>query len=224
MKILVVEDEKELLENICKGLKMAGYIVDSAQDSETAEELCFVENYDLIVLDINLPKMNGFDVLKKVRSYNKTINIILLTARSNVEDRVKGLDLGANDYMVKPFYFAELEARIRSLLRRTFVQSESVIYHGELSFDTSKRIAFIHGKELSLTKKELGILEYLLFNRGRYITAYEIIEHVWDNELDIFSNTVRVHMASLRNKIKNALGENIIRNVIGKGYIIDEKK
>ncbi|MDY3121014.1 MAG: response regulator transcription factor [Suipraeoptans intestinalis] len=222
MKILVVEDEVQLLESIAEGLRLSGYVVDTADNGRDGEELCYTESYDLMILDINLPGMDGFEVLKKVREYNKTLNIILLTARSDVSDRVKGLDFGANDYMVKPFYFAELEARIRSLLRRKAIQTEAVLCCGALSFDTLKRRAYVGEEELKLTKKELGILEYLLLNMGSHVTQYEILEHVWGDEVDSFSNTVRVHMASLRKKIKTATGQNLIENVIGKGYMIDE--
>lgn len=224
MKILVVEDEIELLNSIAEGLELSGYVVDKASDGEQAEEMCFVENYDLMVLDINLPKMDGFDVLQRVREFNKEINIIMLTARSDVEDRVKGLDYGANDYLIKPFHFEELEARIRSLLRRKSIQEDKIIKIGALSFDTKERVTYVNGEKLKLTGRETGILEYLLLSRGRYVTQDEILEHVWGDEIDSFSNTVRVHMAALRKKLKEKLGVNIIANVIGKGYLIDEKR
>ncbi|HAE92182.1 MAG TPA: DNA-binding response regulator [Tissierella sp.] len=223
MKILIVEDEKELLETIADGLRLSGYAVDTAMDGVTAEEMCYVETYDLIILDINLPKMDGFSVLKKVREYSKVVNIIMLTARSEVADRVKGLDLGANDYLIKPFHFEELEARIRSLLRRKAVQENTLLHCGELSFDTISRIAYVNGDEIKLTGKETGILEYLLLNWGRYVTQEELFQHVWDSEADSFSNAVRVHMSALRKKIKESTGRNMITNVIGKGYLISEE-
>ncbi|SFE61540.1 DNA-binding response regulator, OmpR family, contains REC and winged-helix (wHTH) domain [Peptostreptococcaceae bacterium pGA-8] len=222
MKILVVEDEVQLLESIAEGLRLSGYIVDTAENGIEAETLCYTEEYDLVILDINLPGIDGFNVLKRVREYNKELNIILLTARSDVADRVKGLDYGANDYVVKPFYFAELEARIRNLLRRKAIQPEADIYCGSVRLDTIRRRAYVEDEELNLTNKELGILEYLLLNMGSYITQHEILEHVWGDEADSFSNTVRVHMVSLRKKIKEATGHNLIENAIGKGYIIDE--
>ncbi|MBU5255304.1 response regulator transcription factor [Tissierella praeacuta] len=223
MKILIVEDEKELLETIADGLRLSGYAVDTAMDGVTAEEMCYVETYDLIILDINLPKMDGFSVLKKVREYSKVVNIIMLTARSEVADRVKGLDLGANDYLIKPFHFEELEARIRSLLRRKAVQENTLLHCGELSFDTISRIAYVNGDEIKLTGKETGILEYLLLNWGRYVTQEELFQHVWDSEADSFSNAVRVHMSALRKKLKESTGRNMITNVIGKGYLISEE-
>lgn len=224
MKILIVEDEIQLRESIAEGLRLSGYIVDTAENGVDAEALCYTENYDLVILDINLPGMDGFHVLKRVREYDKELNIILLTARSDVEDRVKGLDFGASDYMVKPFYFAELEARIRSLLRRKSLHPEAELCCGALRFDTAKRRAYVNEEELKLTKKELGILEYLLLNMGSHVTQYEILEHVWGDEADSFSNTVRVHMVSLRKKMKKAMGYSLIENSIGKGYIIDENR
>lgn len=223
MKILVVEDELDLLQSLAEGLRLSGYVVDTASDGEVAEELLYVETYDLVILDINLPKRNGFSVLEEVRKHNKEVNIIMLTARSDVEDRVSALDMGANDYLLKPFYFEELEARIRSLLRRKSVQQDSQISCGSLVFDSTTRQVTIDGEELSLTRKELGILEYLLLHQGRHISSEELIEHVWEVDHNSFSGTVRVHIASLRKKLKAALGHNIIHNVIGKGYIIEEE-
>ncbi|MBM7636764.1 response regulator transcription factor [Streptococcus saliviloxodontae] len=223
MKILVVEDELDLLQSLAEGLRLSGYVVDTASDGEAAEELIYVETYDLVILDINLPKRSGFSVLEEVRKYNKEVNIIMLTARSDVEDRVSALDMGANDYLLKPFYFEELEARIRSLLRRKSFQQDSQLRCGRLVFDTSSRKVTIDGNELSLTRKELGILEYLLLNQGRHISSEELIEHVWEGDSNSFSGTVRVHIASLRKKLKTLLGHNIIHNVIGKGYIIEDE-
>lgn len=223
MKILVVEDEKELLESIAEGLSLSGYIVDTCDNGFNAEEMCYVENYDLMVLDINLPGQDGFSILEKVREFNKELNIIVLTARSDVDDRVKGLDLGANDYLIKPFHFEELEARIRVLLRRRTIQEDRLICNGPIKFDTKDRTVYINDYEVKLTGKETGILEYLLLNPNRYISQEEILEHVWENSVDLFSNTVRVHMASLRKKLKNILGKNIIINELGKGYKLNEE-
>ena len=136
MRLLIVEDEKQLQESLAEGLRLSGYVVDTADNGQEAEEMCFVESYDLIVLDINLPIMDGFSVLKKIRERDKVVNIIMLTARGDVEDRVLGLDLGANDYIIKPFHFEEIEARIRSLLRRKTIQQDEIICCGELCFDT----------------------------------------------------------------------------------------
>lgn len=223
MKILLVEDEEKLLETIKEGLVHCGYAVDTALDGEEGSFMAFTNDYDLIILDINLPKKDGFEILKEVRARDSEVNIIMLTALSDVDDRVKGFDLGANDYVLKPFHFEELKARIRSLLRRKTTIKDAVIETKGISFDTRKRTFKIDGENLKLTAKEAGILEYLFFNLGRYVTTEELMEHVWNDEVDIFSNVVRVHMSALRKKLKAKLGKNIIRNEIGKGYIIDEE-
>ncbi|CAG7588071.1 response regulator transcription factor [Peptoniphilus senegalensis] len=223
MKILVVEDEKKLLESIREGLEHSGYVVDTALDGEEGSFMAFTNDYDLIILDINLPKKDGFEILREIREENSQVNIIMLTALSDVDDRVKGFDLGANDYVLKPFHFEELKARIRSLLRRQTTIKDAVIETSGISFDTAKRTFKFAGEELKLTQKEAGILEYLFFNLGRYVTTEELMEHVWNDEVDLFSNVVRVHMSALRKKLKARLGKNIIRNEIGKGYIIDEE-
>lgn len=223
MRLLIVEDEKELLESVAEGLRLSGYAVDTATDGAEAEDLFWSETYDLIVLDINLPKIDGFTLLKEIREEDKQVNVIMLTARTQVADRVKGLDLGANDYLIKPFHFDELEARIRSLLRRKQVVEDKVITYKNLSFDTGTKILTVNGDVIKLTAKELGIFEYLILNQGRTISAEELMEHVWDMNVSDVSNAVRVHMSALRRKIKEALGENIIRNEIGRGYVIDRE-
>ena len=223
MRLLIVEDEKELLESIAEGLRLSGYAVDTAADGAEAEDLFWSETYDLIVLDINLPKIDGFTLLKEIREEDKQVNVIMLTARTQVADWVKGLDLGANDYLIKPFHFDELEARIRSLLRRKQVVEDKIIHYKNLSFDTGTKILTVDGEVIKLTAKELGIFEYLILNQGRYISAEELMEHVWDMNVSDVSNAVRVHMSALRRKIKEALGDNIIRNEIGRGYVIDRE-
>lgn len=223
MKILLVEDEEKLLESIREGLVHSGYAVDTALDGEEGSFMAFTNDYDLIILDINLPKKDGFEILKEVRARDREVNIVMLTALSDIDDRVRGFDLGANDYVLKPFHFEELKARIRSLLRRKTTIKDSVIETKGISFDSTKRTFKIDGENLKLTAKEAGILEYLFFNLGRYVTTEELMEHVWNDEVDIFSNVVRVHMSALRKKLKAKLGKNIIRNEIGKGYIIDDE-
>lgn len=223
MRLLIVEDEKELLESVAEGLRLSGYAVDTAADGAEAQDLFWSETYDLIVLDINLPKIDGFTLLQEIREEDKQVNVIMLTARTQVADRVKGLDLGANDYLIKPFHFDELEARIRSLLRRKQVVEDKVIIYKNLSFDTGTKILTAEGEVIKLTAKELGIFEYLILNQGRYVSAEELMEHVWDMNVSDVSNAVRVHMSALRRKIKEAMGENIIRNEIGRGYVIDRE-
>lgn len=223
MRILVVEDDLDLIDLLEEGLTMYGYAVDKAYDGEEAIDMAYVESYDVIVLDINLPKKDGFEVLEEVRKNDQEVNIIMLTARSDIDDRVKGLDYGANDYMVKPFDLKELDARMRALLRRKSVTEANIIEACGMKFDTTTREAYVGDTKLNLTLKETGILEYLFLNQEKYVSSEELIDHVWDSNADSFSNSVRVHMSSLRKKIKEVSGENKIENVIGKGYRIYEE-
>lgn len=223
MKLLLVEDEKELRESLAEGLRFIGYAVDEAEDGAIGEELFWDNSYDLIILDINLPKIDGFELLKRIREKDRLVKIIMLTARVDIEDRVKGLDLGASDYLIKPFAFEELAARIRSLLRRRHIQENKLIETAGLTYDLESRTCLIGGQKTHLTGKELGILEYLLLNPGRFISQEELLEHVWEEADMEFSNAVRVHMSALRKKLKQALGKNIIKNELGRGYKIDEK-
>ena len=218
MRVLVVEDDLDLLNLLEEGLSTYGYAVDKAVNGEEAIEMAYIENYDIIILDINLPKKDGFEVLDEVRKFNQEVNIIMLTARSDIDDRVKGLDFGANDYMVKPFDLKELDARMRALLRRKSITESTILEAGNMKFDTMTREAFVSDQKLNLTQKETGILEYLFLNKERFVSSEELIDHVWDSNADSFSNSVRVHMSSLRKKIKELSGENKIQNVIGKGY------
>ncbi|KOS68187.1 chemotaxis protein CheY [Lysinibacillus contaminans] len=220
MRILIVEDELDLQEAIAEGLRMEGYAVDTCSNGEDAYELAYVENYDLIILDLNLPKMDGIKVLEKLREENKELKVLILSARSSVHDKVKGLDIGANDYLTKPFDFAELEARIRNLLRRKFVQENSLLSCGNIKIDLSKRTAFVGEEELILTKKEFGLLEYFLLNQEKVVSQEELIEHVWDQNTDSFSGVIRVHIATLRKKLKALLNYDPIRTKIGEGYFI----
>lgn len=223
MRILVVEDEIDLLESIVEGLRMDGYAVDGCDNGADAYEMAFIENYDLIILDLNLPGMDGIDLLKEIRKTNDEIKILILTARTHIKDKVQGLDLGANDYLTKPFHFEELEARIRSLLRRKFIQQDVVLSCGGLFLDTSARTAAFNGEPLNLTRKELAILEYFLLNKGRVISQEELLEHVWDSNADCFSNVIRVHIASLRKKLREVLDYDPIGNKIGQGYFIKKE-
>lgn len=223
MRILIVEDEKDLSQMIAKSLKESGYEVDVANNGNEAMELLDVENYDLIVLDLNLPEIDGMEILEEFRTFNQDTKIIILSARSQIKDKVEGLDKGANDYLSKPFHLDELEARIRSLTRRNFITNNQMLSYKNLSFDSKKRIVKIDDKEISLTRKELGILEYLLLNRGRPISQEELIDHVWDSSVDLFSNSIRVHISALRKKLKKALKYDPIINRVGLGYQLEEE-
>lgn len=223
MRILIVEDEKDLCQMIAKSLKESGYEVDIANNGNEAMELLDVENYDLIVLDLNLPEIDGMEILEEFRTFNQDTKIIILSARSQIKDKVEGLDKGANDYLSKPFHLDELEARIRSLTRRNFITNNQMLSYKNLSFDSKKRIVKIDDREISLTRKELGILEYLLLNRGRPISQEELIDHVWDSSVDLFSNSIRVHISALRKKLKKALKYDPIINRVGLGYQLEEE-
>ncbi|MGE7978263.1 response regulator transcription factor [Psychrobacillus sp. NPDC093200] len=223
MRILIVEDELDLQDAIADGLKIDGYAVDTCDNGEEAYELLYEVNYDLVVLDLNLPKMDGLEVLEKIRDERPELKVLILSARGSVNDKVKGLDIGANDYLAKPFDFAELEARIRNLLRRKFVQESSTLSCGEINVDLSKRIVVVNENEIALTKKEFALLEYLLFNRNRVVSQEELIEHVWDQNADSFSGAIRVHIATLRKKLKAVLHYDPIVTKIGEGYILLEE-
>lgn len=222
MRILVVEDEIDLCDTIAEGLQIDGYAVDTCYDGKEAYELIATEAYDLVVLDLNLPGMDGIDILTEVRKQNKEVKVLILSARGSVSDKVLGLDTGANDYLAKPFDFEELEARIRSLLRRTFTQENTMLRWEAIALDTIKRTLFIDGKELSLTKKELAIMEYFLLHPGNIISQEELMDHVWNMEADSFSNAVRVHIASLRKKLKSALDYDPVGTKIGEGYFLNK--
>ena len=219
MRILVVEDELDLQDAIAEGLRLDGYAVDTCGDGNSAYELLYVENYELVILDLNLPGMDGMDILKKIRDEKPELKVLILSARSSVADKVKGLDCGANDYLAKPFDFAELEARIRNLLRQKFSKVSNTIFAADISIDLSGRIASYQGKALALTKKEFSILEYFILNPDTVISQEELIEHIWDSEADSFSGAVRVHISSLRKKIREALDYDPIETRIGEGYL-----
>ena len=224
MRILVVEDERALCETIVRSLRRLAYSVDPCYDGDTAIDLLGSERYDLVLLDLNLPGADGMTVLRTLRQTDRETRVLILSARSEVADKVEGLDAGGNDYMAKPFHLEELEARIRSLTLRQFTQNDVVLHCGPLSFDARSRTATAAGQPLALTRKETGILEYLLLHRGRPVSQEELLEHVWDNSVDNFSNSIRVHISALRKKLRAALGYDPVRNRIGEGYLIEEEQ
>ncbi len=224
MRILVVEDEETLCENIAKGLKIDGYEVDTCFDGESALDMILSESYDLIILDLNLPKMDGMEILENLRKDDPETAILILSARGQLEDKIAGLDAGANDYLCKPFHFEELEARVRSLTRRRIVQNNIILECGELSLNTKSRTLFAKGNEIFLTRKEFGLLEYLILHQENPISQEELIEHVWDASVDNFSNSIRVHISALRKKLRTALGYDPIINRVGQGYLIGVPK
>ncbi len=220
MRLLVVEDEKSLRDDITKKLRLDGYEADSCGDGTEARELLAVEYYDLVLLDLNLPGVDGMTLLREFRAVNNETPVLILSARSEITDKVEGLDAGANDYLSKPFHLAELEARIRSLTRRQFIQRDVCLKCGRLAYDTRTRIASVDGVPVALTRKETGVLEYLMLHEGRPVSQEELIEHVWDGSVDSFSNSIRVHISALRRKLRASLGYDPVVNRVGEGYVI----
>ena len=220
MRLLLIEDEPTLRESVAKKLRRSGYETDDCGDGEAALELLAAERYDLVLLDLNLPKVNGMTVLRTLRKTDLETPVLILSARSEISDKVEGLDAGANDYLSKPFHLAELEARIRSLTRRQFIQRDICLKCGRLVYDTRTRIASVDGAPVALTRKETGVLEYLMLHEGRPVSQEELIEHVWDGSVDSFSNSIRVHISALRRKLRAALGYDPVVNRVGEGYVI----
>ena len=223
MHILIIEDEQQLCRSVADGLRMDGYETDTCFNGDEGLELCLTENYDLILLDLNLPGMDGLEILRQFRMENEETPVLILSARGQIQDKVEGLDLGANDYLTKPFHFEELEARIRSLTRRKFIQNDVCLKWNAITFDTRTREASVSGTRLILTRKESSLLEYFLLHPNRVISPEEIMEHIWDGSVNSFSNSIRVHISALRKKLRAALGFDPIQNKIGQGYILEEK-
>ena len=224
MHILVVEDEQALCDTIVRSLKRLAYSVDYCYDGQKAMDMLAVERFDLVILDLNLPGEDGMTILKTLRKTDCDTRVLILSARCEGADKVAGLDAGADDYLTKPFHLDELAARIRNLTLRRFHQNDVVLTCADLSFDTKARKAAVCGEALSLTRKETGILEYLMLNQGRPVSQEELIEHVWDSSVDNFSNSIRVHISALRKKLRSALGYDPIYNRIGEGYVMEAKK
>ena len=220
MRILVVEDEKAMADAVARGLTRQGYSVDVAYDGEAALECSEISKYDLIVLDLNLPKVDGIEVCRKVRASGSTTGILMLTARSGLDERVSGLDTGADDYLIKPFHFPELLARVRAVLRRDGEQRSVILRSGNLVLDPNSMKVLLSGNEVSLTSKEFGILEYLMRNSGRVVSQEELLEHVWNDDANLFTQTIKVHINNLRKKLDEAGDDGRISTIKGRGYII----
>jgi DNA-binding response OmpR family regulator len=224
MRILVVEDEKKMASFIERGLKEEGYAVDSAFDGESGWEYVTTNDYDLIILDWMLPKMSGLAVCSKIRERGYRTPVLILTARDTVEDKIKGLDQGADDYLTKPFSFDELLARIRALLRRPReLQEEAQLKAGHLTVDLLTRRVLLAGEEISLSQKEFALLEFLIRHKGDAVSRSQIAEHVWDLHFDPMSNTIDVYINFLRKKIDAGREKSQIETVRGVGYrLVDE--
>lgn len=220
MRVLVVDDEVDLAEAVARGLRREGYAVDLAFDGEEALSKALVTSYDLILLDINMPRMDGREVCRTIRAtdLDEQPRILMLTAYDAIEDRVSGLDDGADDYLVKPFAFTELAARARTLLRRDNATASAVVELGAVRLDSRKHQVTLHGDEISLTAKEFALLRYFMSSPGAVISQEELLEHVWDENADPFTNTVRVTVGTLRRKLTREGEDAPIETVIGSGY------
>jgi two component transcriptional regulator, winged helix family len=222
MKILLAEDEVDLNNVVTRYLKKNGYSVDSVLDGEEALDYLEYSEYDLVILDIMMPKVDGFEVIKKLRDKGNHTSVLMLTARDSADDKVKGLDLGADDYIVKPFDFNELMARIRAVVRRKYGNSSNKLVIGNLVLNTSERSVTRGGKQIELTGKEYEVLEYLMQSKNRILSRDQIKEHVWDFDYEGDSNIIDVLIKNIRKKIDIEDGKQIIYTKRGLGYVIKE--
>ena len=219
MRILIVEDEKKMASFIERGLKEEGYAVDTASDGEQGWEYVSTNDYDVVILDWMLPKMNGLALCAKIRQAGNRTPVLMLTARDAVEDKIKGLDQGADDYLTKPFAFDELLARIRALLRRPReLQEEAILKSGNLTVDLIGRHVTVGSEEIPLSQKEFALLEFLMRHKGEVVSRAQIAEHVWDLHFDPMSNTIDVYINFLRKKIDGGRQKSRIETVRGAGY------
>lgn len=221
MKILVVEDSKKLQKSLSAGLRRLGYAVDIAKDGEQGITFAMHSEYDVIVLDLMLPKKSGLEVLQEIRNSNRRSEVLILSARDQTRDRVAGLQQGADDYLVKPFSFDELHARIQALVRRKFNQKSPILSIKEISIDTSLHIAYCGIECLPLTRTEMSMLEYLALNRGRVISPEKLHNQIYDTNSYSSRNAIEVHMSSLRKKIRAQGIRDLIKTKRGFGYFID---
>jgi two-component system copper resistance phosphate regulon response regulator CusR len=220
MRFLVVEDEKRIADFLSRGLESAGYAIDVAGDGTHAIDMVHATDYDLVILDMMLPDMDGLQVLEKIRNRKASPPVLILSARGGVDDRVKGLELGADDYLIKPFAFVELLARVRVLLRRGQPTPERLSV-GDLVLDCIRRKVVRSGDNIELAPKEFSILEYMMRNRGRPLSRTMIVEHVWDMDYDGLTNIVDVYIRHLRSKIDDKWPVKLIHTVRGIGYMLD---
>jgi heavy metal response regulator len=223
MRILVVEDEKKVARFIQRGLEEEHYTVDVANDGERGETLALGQNYDLLILDVMLPKKSGLELTRSLRQQKRATPILMLTAKTTTEDKVAGLDSGADDYLTKPFAFAELLARVRSLLRRGSSEKSAVLSIADLELDTVTHKAKRAGKAIDLTVKEYALLEYFLRNKERVLSRTIISEHIWGNSFDTGTNLIDVYVNHLRNKIDSRFTRTLIHTVRGVGYVMKEE-
>ena len=224
MRLLVVEDEKDMNRLIVKTLQQAGYTVDSCLDGLEAMDYLDSADYDGLILDVMLPGKNGHEIITSLRQKKNALPVLFLSARDSVADRVRGLDLGADDYLIKPFDFEELMARIRAMTRKHVGQRKNQFSVGDLVVDVERHTVTRGGVPLSLLPKEFAILEHLMLHRDRWVSQEELMEHVLESDANPFSNVVRMHISSLRKKLRDALGDDPIQTKVGQGYRLMEKE
>lgn len=222
MRILLAEDERDLNNIITQKLTADGYSVDRCYDGKEAMDILSYTDYDAVILDIMMPKADGFEVLRSLRGAGKATPVLFLTARDAIADRVKGLDSGANDYLVKPFSFDELMARLRAMTRSSFGLTSSVIRIADLTFDSASHQVCRGGKEISLSVKEYQLLEYLLHNQGIVLSREKIEDHIWNYDYEGGTNVVDVYISYLRKKIDEGYTNKLIHTVRGRGYVMRE--
>lgn len=220
MRLLIIEDNVELANSMKKGLEKINFQVDISYFGEDGEEKATVNEYDVILLDLNLPDVDGIEVLKYLREKNVSTPIIIITARDQVSDLAIGLDNGADDYITKPFKLLEVRARIHAVIRRFHGRTNPIISIGKLELNPINRTVHIDGNEVILAIKEFDILEYICFKYPAVVSSEEIVEHVYDENFDPFSSVLRVHISRLKNKVNTAYGKDILLNVRGKGYCL----
>ena len=220
MRILIAEDDQVLADGLLRTLRQGGYAVDQVSSGSQADAALAGQDFDLLILDLGLPKMHGLEVLRKLRSRGNSLPVLILTAADSVEQRVKGLDLGADDYMAKPFALAELEARVRALTRRGLGTASSLIKHGPLSFDATGRVAYLNEQMIELSARELSLLEVLLQRAGRLVSKDQLIEKLCEWGEEVSSNAIEVYIHRLRKKIEQ--GPVRIATVRGLGYCLEK--
>jgi len=222
MRVLLVEDDNRIAAFVAKGLRENSYAVDIASDGDEATYMASINSYDIFILDINLPKKDGFDVCSELRESGNKKPILMLTARDALDDRISGLDIGADDYLTKPFEFRELLARVRALLRRQNEIRPPQIVISDLQIDTSSRTVHRGGRQIELTTKEYSLIEFLAINKGKVVGREEISEHVWDDTFDPFSNLIEVYIKRLRTKLDEGFDVQLIQTRRGTGYILND--
>ncbi len=223
MRILLVEDEKKVADIIVRGLKAERYAVDVCHDGQSGWEMADAYNYDLIILDLMLPGLTGTEILERVRRKNSLVPILILTARDGMGDKIKNFETGADDYLTKPFAFAELQVRVKALLRRGPVNRSSVLRVGDLEIDRLSQNVKRAGKKIELTAKEYSLLEYLATHPGRVFSRTMIIEHVWDQSFEGLTNIVDVYVRHLREKVDDAFPVKLLHTVRGVGYNLNDE-